>query len=658
MSREAAIRATHATVTLEALEALANKGLLRRAQKDHERGEAGAFTMSEAGLTGTVSGQRVTLTEAGPAQATCTCPAPGVCQHILAACLGLMRPAGEAPTTAASAPAEWISLTHEDLITAFGLPAMRAAFELSQTYEATIEAAATLRVRFPALNTEIIALPGVGLSGIIVKGASEKRHPQLAAAALLVVRRGAGLSWEPPALKSETAGSAPLHRDEILHAASGSLEEMVAAGLARLSPAIVDRLDALAVSAQTAELPRLRLLLRHLATQASDWLLRRPQADLGLLFSDMATAYALALASQTPHLAGVSRENYHEVGSLDLVGVTAWPWRTASGYEGLTLLLWDRANTSWATWTEARPRAFQADFSAVARFTQPGPWEGAASPAQLSTSRFRLLQARRNRWGRLSASAKTKALVQGPANVSDITAEAHQDWSKLGAALGLASTIGLRERDPRSTYQIIAPASWERHPFDPVQQALTWRLWDAGGRAVLLRLAFDELSRPAIQLLEKLPDDQLKDARLLGRCALTHGRVEIQPVALMTGEKILSLFLGNAPIPAPAKDPATKPTAEADEDDIDEEESAPAATVSSALTSVTFAAISTLEWLAESGLRARPSEALRRLEELSHQAGQLRLPRLANLLEHAAGPGDWLRLRWILSVTQRAEANA
>jgi hypothetical protein len=514
MSREIAIRTTHAGVTLEVLEALANKGLLRRAQKDFERGEVGAFAMSGPGLTATVGGQRVTLTEAGPAQAACTCPAPGVCQHILAACLSLMQPAEATPAAVASAQTEWLAFTDDEIITAFGLPTMRAAHELSLTCEASTEGADTLSVRFPALNAEIIALPGVGLSGIIVKGASEKRHPQLAAAALLVVRRGAGLPWEPPALKSETTGNAPLHRDDVLRAASSLLEEAVAAGLARLSPAIVERLDALAISAQTAEWSRLGLLLRHLATQASDWLLRRPHADLGLLFSDMATAYALtsALAGDAPQLAGMSRENYIEVGSLDLVGVTAWPWRTASGYEGLTLLMWDRANASWATWTDARPRAFQGGFSAVSRFAQPGPWDGAASPAQLTTSRFRLLQARRNRWGRLSASAKCKALVSGPASVTDITLEAHDDWSKLAAVLAQASTLGLRERDPRAAYQIVRPTSWERHPFDPVQQSLTWLLRDTRGHALELRLAFDELSRPAIHLLEQLTDEVFKNA--------------------------------------------------------------------------------------------------------------------------------------------------
>src|SRR4051812_28009915 len=111
MNREAAIRATHGGVTLEVLEALANRGLLRRAQKDYERGEVGAFEMSAAGLIVTVSGQRVTLVESGPAKAACTCPAPSVCQHILAACLAVIKAVGAAPASAGSAHLEWLAFT-------------------------------------------------------------------------------------------------------------------------------------------------------------------------------------------------------------------------------------------------------------------------------------------------------------------------------------------------------------------------------------------------------------------------------------------------------------------------------------------------------------------------------------------------------------------
>ncbi|MES2571230.1 MAG: SWIM zinc finger family protein, partial [Verrucomicrobiota bacterium] len=340
MSREAAIRQTHGAVTLEALEALANKGLLRRAQKDLERGEAVIFEMNDAGLTSSIGGQRVTLIETGPAKAACTCPAPGVCQHILAACLQLMR---QPMADQGSAHDEWLAFTDADLLAAFGLPTLRAAYEFSLAHETQIAQGSVLTVRFAALNAEVVALPGAGIAGIIVNGMSEKRHAQIAAAAMLAVRRAAGKSWEP--VTGEKERSAPAHREEVLKSAAGLLEEIVAAGLARLSSSVVERLDALAISAQTAELHRFSLLLQQIATQAGDWLQRKPHVDLGRIFSGMATAYALAHAGS--HLAGVGRESYLEVGSLDLAGVAAWPWRTLSGYEGLTLLLWDTANSAW-----------------------------------------------------------------------------------------------------------------------------------------------------------------------------------------------------------------------------------------------------------------------------------------------------------------------
>src|SRR5258708_818479 len=71
-------------------EALANKGLLRRARKEIEKG----LPIEIAGETAnalevTVPPFVVSIPASGPAKATCSCPAPGVCQHILAAGLYL-----------------------------------------------------------------------------------------------------------------------------------------------------------------------------------------------------------------------------------------------------------------------------------------------------------------------------------------------------------------------------------------------------------------------------------------------------------------------------------------------------------------------------------------------------------------------------------------
>lgn len=644
MSREAAIRQTHAAVTLEVLEALANKGLLRRAQKDLERGEVTAFEMGGAGLVASISGQQVTLIEAGPAKAACTCPAPGVCQHILAACLKMMEEPAE--VSSASAHDEWLAFSDADLLAYYGLPTLRSAHELSCAHPAQFESGSILTVRFATLNAEVVALPGAGFAGIIVNGLNEKRHAQLAAAAFLIVRRSAGLDWEPPTNDKERSG--PVHREDVVKSVAALLEEVIASGLARLSPAIVERFDALAISAQTAELHRAGLLLRRIATQSSDWLQRRPHADLCQIFREMATAYALVHAS--PHLAGNARESYIEVGSLDLNGVAAWPWRTPSGYEGLTLLMWDDANANWNTWSDARPRAFQGGFNAVSRYTQPGPWEGAESPAQLARSRFRVMSAKRNRWGRLSSSEQSKVLVTGLADLQRIPAI--DDWTGLDDKIRAA--IGLREQDPRSAYQLVRPAVWERQPFDPISQSLMWVLRDKEGHALLMRLPYDELTMPAIKTLEMHRADEFDGSSLLGRCIRVGGQVQIYPLALLKEQRVISLFLGSVVATGASKSTISAPS---DDEEQDETELAQAPLGVTPLSQLVLASISSAEWLAETGSGGRCAEARSRLNELSAQARQLGLASIAEHLRlnaNNAASGSVLRLRWMLGVMQRA----
>lgn len=640
MSRETTIRQTHAALTLEALEALANKGLVRRAQKDLERGEVAGFESTDSGLIASVSGHRVTLIEAGPAKATCTCPAPGVCQHIIAACLKLMQEPSAEP--AGDAQAEWLALREEEIMAAYGLPVLRAAHELTLANVAQIESSSVLTIRFPSLNAEVMTVPGAGLAGIIVRGLTEKKHTQLAAAAVLVVRRQAGMDWQPPA--SDVSRSAPIHRDEVIKATIALLEEAIATGLARLSPSLVERFDALSISAQTAELHRLGLVLQRIATQATDWLQRCPHADLGLIFAEMATAYALAHAK--PQLAaGVARESYIEVGALDLIGVAAWPWRTPSGYEGLTLLFWDPSNATWNTWSDARPRAFAGGFSAIARYTQPGPWEGAESPAQLARSRFRLMQAKRNRWGRLSSSAQAKALVTGAADLSELPC--CDEWSKID----LKPSLGLKERDPRSAYQLLQPARWERQAFDPIAQCLVWHLLDAHGHVIEMRLAFDDLSKPAIERLEAMTEAELKHARLLCRCLQISDRLQAHPLALIHQGTASGVYFNQTRAVTGAN--SSHPSSPED-DDIESPDAEGSIPTHSPSSQLILACLSALESIAESGLRARNSRDHTSLAQLSDQCQSMGLGKLATQLRQTATASSWLRLRWLLATLQRS----
>ena len=75
----------------DAFAALANRGLLRRAGKDLDTITPAIVEDSETTLIVAVGDLRVQFDAKGPAGAQCSCPAAGICQHILSAALWLQR---------------------------------------------------------------------------------------------------------------------------------------------------------------------------------------------------------------------------------------------------------------------------------------------------------------------------------------------------------------------------------------------------------------------------------------------------------------------------------------------------------------------------------------------------------------------------------------
>ena len=257
------------------------------------------------------------------------------------------------------------------------------------------------------------------------------------------------------------------------------------------------------------------------------------------------------------------------------------------------------------------------------------------------------MNAKRNRWGRLSSSAQSKVMITGASDLGQLPVI--DDWSALE---GLATTaVGLREQDPRSAYQLLRPAEWERQSFDPVAQSLVWILSDKQQRELELRLAFDELAKPAIQRLEALRDEELHHTQLLGRCTRVEGRLQVHPVALIRAGRADSLFFGDA---KPASGTSSTVSIITDDEEVDDAEPEHALAVHSSIGELCYAAISSLECLAESGVRARNVDARKRLDEFSKQAAHLGLTKLEGLLANPTSAASWLRIRWVLSVMQRA----
>ncbi|HEY7357821.1 MAG TPA: SWIM zinc finger family protein, partial [Ktedonobacterales bacterium] len=210
----------------ETLAALANKGLLRRAQKDLETSTPELQEERADALLFSLPGENcvVTLPPAGPAKATCTCPADGCCRHILAAALFLRAQAQQAPaeaiqeapaqTDAAPQPDDLLQLSETDLIAWATRPLYRQAVDELTFGELEISsetAGRTTRFRFPQYNIVVRWIAGAGLDGIIC---SCKQRPTCrhAVAAILFYQAQRGKPLPTPEKKTLEAPSPPRSR--------------------------------------------------------------------------------------------------------------------------------------------------------------------------------------------------------------------------------------------------------------------------------------------------------------------------------------------------------------------------------------------------------------------------------------------------------------
>ncbi|HEU5200597.1 MAG TPA: SWIM zinc finger family protein [Ktedonobacterales bacterium] len=657
----------------ETLVALANKGLLRRAQKDleasppemqEERADALVLSFSADGCA-------VTMPAAGPAKATCTCPAGRGCRHILTAALYLRAQAQQetasAPTEADSAsveaappPDELMQLSEADLIawasrTIYRQAVDELAFgELEINIEA--EGKAT-RFHFPQYNVVVRWLASAGLEGMISSckcpGRPVCRH-SIAAILVYQAQHGKPLPASEKRTLEASAGT-PRSREEVLESVQKTLAEMIALGLGRLSKTTEGRLTTLAISAHGVDLPNLEYALRGLSDHLSWQLSRDVRASTEQLLVAAARVYALAFAlahaQGTPSamLVGEHRLRYFDIGTLELVGVGAQQWRSRAGYVGLTLYFWDVAGRRWTSWTDARP-TIHADvrFNPQLRYQQDAMWDSAPTPAIISRGRFRLSNAQRNRLGRLSGRTACQALLSGPANLDKLGMESARfdDWRKLAEHIAAVNASGLVKGSPLDHLVLVTPAAWGEPVYDQLRQRLIRPVQDASGRVLPLVLPHASEWAFAVDTLQTWNSEQWNTWGILGSAFITSEGLSLTPISLLNQVTLpkplqspvlhLNLDAWKAPAtPAPEGQTAApiSPTTSEEETDLleldleQEEGSEPESTIwanGSAVGHLLHSASQELEQMAERGARASSAtteEALQRVAERLRQVG-------------------------------------
>jgi hypothetical protein len=571
-------------------EALASKGLLRRARKDIEKGiQIEVVEQTTDAIKMEVSPYLVSMPASGPAGANCSCPAPGVCQHILVAGLYLQSrdSAGTEKATVQltgeSIRDEIVLLTAERLKSWAGSADYKQGVTLFEknTMAPVIEYSETVLVRLMPSAIEIRFVPGAGLNGMISPKSLGKRA---AVAAVLALRKQLG--FEVPVTTAQQSlvelGGTPRTRKEILDSACSVLEAAVSIGLSHVSEFLTDRLVTLAVSAQGAHMPRVSLALRTVSDEVKSILKREARADEARLLLLMARVFALMEAiragndNQSAELAGTHRAQYVEVPEIELSGVGAYTWQTGSGYVGLTVLFWADHTKEFLSWSYARPEIQRVD--ARQRFYGEGPWEGSQSPQQVAASKLKLRSARRTANGRLSSSSKTSALVISPvaAPELDFGERLFTSWEMVERYVSGKQALGLRDPNPLDLIVVLRPALFGTRSFDAISQTFTWEVFDEMNRVLRLTLPFRDWTKESIRILEQLSPPQGATWRFVVRLVHQDDKVFVEPISILRTENkespVYQLAFDSLPQQAGGSVSQQSTEAAVDEDGFQDEE--------------------------------------------------------------------------------------
>lgn len=564
------------TLDDDTLAALANKGLLRRAQKDLETSKPEILSIEPGKLSLKWSDATIEIPEL-VAKSSCSCPATGICRHILGALVylrddpdvaALAQPiqksldlgAEEAPAELPSPEVVLANLSDDDLQKWVGKALFRKAVKaLAGDPLVEIEIAGNLVIRFPTRNITCRWIPGGDFTSLVCSCQAETVCEHVVTAILAYQASLGTREIVTEAAPLDESAGAPRTRAEVLESTGVVLRNIVSLGLARISEATRQRLITLAVSAHGVDLPRLERMLKSLADELDRMLRRDARASSAnaLQLATRIEALRTALAkSFTPALVGQHRSQYYNVGQLTLVGVGAKQWRSGGGYHGVTVYFWDESRKGWSTWSESRP-VDQPGFDPASRFFSDGPWTGCSSPEEAARSAIKVTGAWRNAQGRISGRASTRAIITAASRITDIP-DPLADWTQLADRAKTLFAGRLGDRTENQELVLLVPKAWGPPAFDSLKQELIRPVVDDNGRVLDLWLPFHAQNETAVDRLEH--HDPKQTTGVFGAIRLVAGRLCVQPISLFDGDEIVSLNLIK-PAANAAKGKLAKPTA-------------------------------------------------------------------------------------------------
>jgi hypothetical protein len=633
-----------------ALEALASKGLVRRARRDLEAGLAVVSARSEAGATVTADGETVEIDARGPSAARCTCPAGGLCRHILLAAMAL-RAASDAvaapqatPADAPTAASDICALSEAELMKFAGAD-WRAAVTLAAGSEgaAITPMGRNCQVELAGNAVVVTFIAGQALKNAIYKGPKTRARTAVVAAAIMLrARSGVGLrAGDEPSLLEATLTA------EFLSGAGDTLARAARAVLAGASPVAPELLFDLAISARAEAAPRLTAELRTLARLASLATTRDVHFDPDGFLAQAARSFALieALknAPSNPDFTGSLRRDYRAGPPLDLLLLGASCWRNDSGARGLTVHGFAASEKRWYSAVQARGPGQDPSFDPKAAY-RLALW-GAGTAENLMGHAVHLPEPLVAGDNSIALTLPRPAAVASRLRSIDAVLEsgaAHVRWEALRRDLSERFGGGLQRR-ALAAPALLAPAKFGGFAFDAFEQIYEWEAIDHTGEALRLTLPAG-----ADDLALRLRRESRHIRLILVEASAGQDRPVLRPIAIYADREgaldIVNLSLDRWPLAKgmrgvidAAQEALFKPKA-------------PAAPPADALRRLAARALAAA---AAIGAGTQPAD----LEDLARSCEAAGLITLAESLEHnAAEPGiaEALRTAYLASEIQAA----
>ena len=545
-----ALRAMAAQMSDAALEALTSRGLARRALADAAAGKVELRREEDGAAELAVDGETVRLTADGIAKSSCTCPAPGICRHRLAAIVHLRS---AAPIDTPSI--DWRSVFEAMTPTAIARFAGKAGWQKVLSRDETSASVEDRGSSFVVQSAEhsVVFLPEGGLLAAISKAPASARKIVIAAAAL-AARRAFDLPLPdrdevaPPAAatrEKDTAGLAEIRR---------FLERAWTSAFVLVPVALEDEARRLALSSRAEAAPRLASLLRRTASGIAALRLRNADADPDELLRLLAETYALCIALENEPaeplqsgLRGVVRQEYADIGDAELFGLGARLWETPSGAHGVTAHFFAPADGKTYSLTFARADKTDVQFDSRTAFRQTGIWGDKMSA--LCVAMIRLQNAQASAGGRLSTSGNTRAQIEPWSPTPDTVRQwscAFEDWGHLQTYLQARFTPRLAADSNRDVPVLLLFSRQASARFDEITQTLSWPVADVSGRWIGLTLDYEGVERDRISVLEEM----IRTERFWGvvvNAVREDDRITLRPYALWGATQHLLDFTAKRP---------------------------------------------------------------------------------------------------------------